>query len=1245
MSISARFFRYGISLLAVLLLILAGLIGLAGSNWGLQQAARALEHYSGEKVTAKGASGSLYGPLHVDQFDIQTSTQHIHLGGLDLDWTPKALLQRKLVITQLDANELAITQIKPSAEPLTLPASLQLPLKVSIEPVKLAQLRIEKGPARFLMSHIEASLKKPGDVYQLSLKRLDSLWGSITGSLELTDRLPYVLNAAISASQGARYHLQAQAHGTLSDFQVNVHALDPFALDLQSRLTPFKSIPIQFANLTASGIDPARLHAGLPRADIGVQGHFTMTGEQRLHGEVYLQNVLSGPVDQNQLPVKSLQGQLDGLLDDLAFNSLHVDLGAGGQLDGRGSLRRGRLALTADTRNLNPHAIHSRVRPMKLAGRIEVEATGTEQSLKTSLSYQRYQLAADLSRHGDALQIKTARLAAGTGQLAVKGVVALSAHGAFDLQGLLNHFNPAALGNYPAANLNAQIKAAGTLSPVAGNLRFDMAKSRFRNQPVTGNGRLYLTPSRISNSEVSLAIGGNRLFLQGSFGAPGDQLRWNLNGANLAVLDPKLSGQLDAAGTLQGSIAEPAGSLEINASALRWANTYELSHLHAKGRLAQGLDGTAELRADLQGLGHGTFKLKQATLAIHGRRRDHQIDISLLNDKLDLTARLSGSLGETWSGEIRQLENRGAYPFNLQAPAKLVVGRQQQEFGPAVVNFMGGHLRLTSFARRNHQIVSRGQLDSMPVITLLHLSGASQAFDGNLQIAGDWNIRMDDHPEVHIGLHRQQGDVIALTEPKLALGISGLRLDLSLKDERIKGELTATGSQLGSLHLAGDSELTRRDGKWGLAGNSPLSGRGEFDLPSLTWLSPLLDPAGGLKLVGAAHARASLSGTIAHPSTSGQLTGDQIGVNWPEIGLHLSSGKLDAALEDESLVLRHFEINGGKGRFTAQGVSRLKNQEPWVNVSGTAEQLEILSRPDLKLVISGKAQAVLEDRHFVVNGDIKADRALIELPKANRVARSDDVIIVGRTAAPSASPSTRFKIDMELDLGKNFALKGRGLDAQLTGKLKVVADTPAHPKVYGSVNVTKGTYSAYGQNLVIDRGILDFHGPLDNPGLDIVAMRKNQPVEAGVSVSGTALVPKAKLVSNPDVAESEKLSWLVLGRSMESASGNDYDLLTAAAGALLSADQSVSLQSRIAHAAGLDEVGLKSSTTGTGGLETTVLSLGKRLSDKAYLSYEQGMSSVTTVLKLNYSLTRRLSVEAKTGQENTVDLLYTFSFN
>jgi len=85
----------------------------------------------------------------------------------------------------------------------------------------------------------------------------------------------------------------------------------------------------------------------------------------------------------------------------------------------------------------------------------------------------------------------------------------------------------------------------------------------------------------------------------------------------------------------------------------------------------------------------------------------------------------------------------------------------------------------------------------------------------------------------------------------------------------------------------------------------------------------------------------------------------------------------------------------------------------------------------------------------------------------------------------------------------------------------------------------------------------------------------------------------------------------------------------------------VSLETRIAHAAGLDEFAL----AGAVGVENTVLTLGKRLSSRAYLTFEQGLAGASNLAKINYSLTERLSVRTQAGTEGAVDLFYTFRFD
>jgi translocation and assembly module TamB len=306
----------------------------------------------------------------------------------------------------------------------------------------------------------------------------------------------------------------------------------------------------------------------------------------------------------------------------------------------------------------------------------------------------------------------------------------------------------------------------------------------------------------------------------------------------------------------------------------------------------------------------------------------------------------------------------------------------------------------------------------------------------------------------------------------------------------------------------------------------------------------------------------------------------------------------------------------------------------------------VFNRPDRTLVLSGSSTLVRDARRFEFDGKFKANRAVIELPSLDTPTISDDVVILGRDKPkPAAASGLPLNIDVEADLGDDFTLRGKGLDAQLAGAVRVRVTERRPPRVNGSIRVVSGTYAAYGQRLAIERGVLNFTGAYDNPGLNIRAVRKRPEgdelsesnVEAGVEVRGTALAPAAKLVSTPSVPDSEKLAWMVLGHGTADMAGNEMGLLGTAAGALLGGKGGPSLASRV----GLDELGVSQAK----GLESTVVTVGKKLSSRAYLSFEQGAGTATSLVKLRYKVNSRVTLQVQTGTNNALDVLYNWAFD
>ncbi len=203
------------------------------------------------------------------------------------------------------------------------------------------------------------------------------------------------------------------------------------------------------------------------------------------------------------------------------------------------------------------------------------------------------------------------------------------------------------------------------------------------------------------------------------------------------------------------------------------------------------------------------------------------------------------------------------------------------------------------------------------------------------------------------------------------------------------------------------------------------------------------------------------------------------------------------------------------------------------------------------------------------------------------------------------------------------------------------------PSLTGTVTVKDGVYAAYGQRLVIDRGGITFTGPIENPRLDLRAMRAQSPaaraddVKVGVTITGTAQDPRIRLYSEPSMSETEKLSWLLLGRAPSGLDGADIGLLQTAAVALLSGESGGPSESLVQRL-GLDELSVRQ-TDGT--VRETVVNLGKQLSERWYLGYERNLNATTGNWQLIYRAAQRFTLRAQAGDDNALDLIWQFRWN
>ena len=73
---------------------------------------------------------------------------------------------------------------------------------------------------------------------------------------------------------------------------------------------------------------------------------------------------------------------------------------------------------------------------------------------------------------------------------------------------------------------------------------------------------------------------------------------------------------------------------------------------------------------------------------------------------------------------------------------------------------------------------------------------------------------------------------------------------------------------------------------------------------------------------------------------------------------------------------------------------------------------------------------------------------------------------------------------------------------------------------------------------------------------------------------------------------------------------------------------------------GLDTLGVRGA-----GTDQQFLTIGKRIADKLYVGFEQGLGTAASILKLEYGLTERALLRVQTGESNAIGVFYRYSFD
>lgn len=453
----------------------------------------------------------------------------------------------------------------------------------------------------------------------------------------------------------------------------------------------------------------------------------------------------------------------------------------------------------------------------------------------------------------------------------------------------------------------------------------------------------------------------------------------------------------------------------------------------------------------------------------------------------------------------------------------------------------------------------------------------------------------------------------------------------ALVDDQLETQFAIAGPEIGTVN--GQALVTLDATPIEL--NAQFTAR-NFDVAPFAYVSPDIN-----RLQGVIDADFTIDGQLPTPSLSGSLRVTNGIIDVKQAPAILEEWQLQANFSGQEARFNS-EFILGEGNANAEGTI---NWQDGVAVTGSilGEALTV-KHQDIEIALSPDIEMQLSPTGIQVAGQIVIPKAKIkvdELP-ANAISPSDDVHMRGEPPPTSLMDTADIDVQVIIDPERlsNVSLQAFGLEANLTGNLHLVSQPTMSG--FGELSIENGEYRAYGQEMIIRTGELQFNGPIGQPLIYVEAIRDPDLTEdgviAGIRIDGLANQPSVELFSEPTLNQSETLSYLLSGKGDISGSESDNGQYTALLYGL-GVSSSGALTNSVGDALGIDDLRLQAKGSG----EDMQVTVSGKLSDDLTVEYGVGVFDSKPEVTLRYQLMPRLYLEAVKSLYESLILYYRFS--
>ncbi len=832
----------------------------------------------------------------------------------------------------------------------------------------------------------------------------------------------------------------------------------------------------------------------------------------------------------------------------------------------------------------------------------------------------------------DHFDISTATVSGFGGSTRLSGEARWQPSESWRLEGQAKGINPETVRpGFPGA-INAIFKASG--APFGADTRTEIEiasiSGRLRNRPVSGSGKLALERDDWTFEQVKFQAGSTRLELDGQL-TETPNLRFALNADSLGLLAEGARGEVAVRGSLRGTRKAPVIRLAGTGSGIAYSDI-------SVGRIEADVDidwqGRRDSRAEIAAIDvtYNNRTLNRIALQLGGSAEEHTLAIGGRAAKVVFDIKGSGRFAAgRWDGRINAFDINDSDRLKLRLDSPATIKASANSGAVEALCLKGDLAKLcASGAFEPDQWNAEMSAIQLPISAITAGLTPSVEYDGTLSAvasarragASPWTgtVRMD---LTDAGLrHRLASGRI--DNIRLGSGFFNVNADPGVATAELKLDAGARGA-IGGNARAERSALT--PAAWPVRGQLRAS-TAAFGLVAL-YLPDIDRIAGNLQL------DAVVGGTLGTPELSGVLRIANGEMDLYQVNLALRNLTLEARLLTNTLDFKS-TASAGEGELSTSGKLEWRDSLPYGQLKMAGNNLRLVNVPEARIDASPDLTFKIDGRNILATGQVTVPYArIVPADLTGAVLASSDEVIVGD--AP-VDPSQRFVVSsqIKMTLGDDVTIDTLGLSGRITGSITARTTADDVSRAVGELNVAEGKYSAYGRLLDIQRGRLLYSGGLlGDPAIDIRAVKRFPDVMAGVNVRGSLRQPRMSFFSEPAIPQSQIVSLILAGGTLESVQSNGRQGSSTASAELLAQGGAI-LAQQIGNRVGIEDVSIESNLN-----NETSLVLGKYLSPRLYVSYGISLTESINTIKMRYSINDKWTIKTEAGKERGADLVYT----